>query len=251
MNKSNVEGWNKKPNGWEETENKYKINHVFNDVKISFDDKIDVIIIMAGGLTDDGQLHPWVKKRLDLALDIYHKYPRFVLCTGGGTYHKPPILNKDNFVIHESTACAEYMINNGVDPLHIIKEWGSYDSLASIYFCLLLCIIPRNWNNICIITSDFHMERVKELFLWIFNLYQPNKYNFLFLKTDDNDNVHKDILDSRIEREKDSVKSLKNIIKSIRSMKHLNEWLYTEHKAYSCAYLKEKEDIPDNIKQSY
>jgi P2-related tail formation protein len=63
--------------------------------------------------------------------------------------------------------------------------------------------------------------------------------------------VHKDILDSRIEREKDSVKSLKNIIKSIRSMKHLNEWLYTEHKAYSCAYLKEKEDIPDNIKQSY
>jgi hypothetical protein len=94
------------------------------------------------------------------------------------------------------------------------------------------------------------MDRVKEIFLWIFNLYQPNKYNFLFIKTNDTDNVPKDVLYSRIEREKDSLISLKNIIKSITSMKELNEWLYTEHKAYSCSYLK-KEDIPENIKKSY
>ena len=45
-------------------------------------------------------------------------------------------------------------------------------------------------------------------------MYTHLKYNFLFLKTDDIDNVPKDILDFRSEREKDSVKSLKNIIKT-------------------------------------
>jgi hypothetical protein len=34
-------------------------------------------------------------------------------------------------------------------------------------------------------------------------------------------------------------------------MKQLNEWLYTEHKAYSCAYLKQKDEIHENIKKSY
>ena len=206
---------------------------------------------MAGGLADDGSIHPWVKKRLDLALDLYQQTPRYILCTGGGTYHKPPLLNENKFVIHESTACAEYLINNGVDPLHIIKEWASYDSLASVYFCLLLCIIPRNWSNICVITSDFHMPRVMELFKWIFNLHQ-NKYNLTFLKTDDEDNVPKDILKSRIEREQNSLKNLKQyVISKIKNLKELNEWIYTEHKAYSCAYLKHKEDISVDMKKSY
>jgi hypothetical protein len=32
-----------------------------------------------------------------------------VLCTGGGTPHKPPIMRGD-YVYHESTACADYLI---------------------------------------------------------------------------------------------------------------------------------------------
>lgn len=248
----NLDGWNEKPVGWEETGDRYRLKHIFSDVNPSIvTTNIDVIIVMAGGLADDGTIHPWVKKRLDLALDLYKKEPKMILCTGGGTYHKPPILNENKFVIHESTACAEYLINNGVDPLHIVKEWGSYDSLASVYFCLLLTVIPRDWNNICVITSSFHMERVQELFLFIFNLYVKGKFNFLFLKTDDKDNVPEDILKSRIEREKNSVKSLKRVSEKIGTMKELNKWLYTEHKAYSCAYLKHKEEIPQHIKKSY
>jgi len=243
-------GWNTKPMGWENTHGKYKMVHEFKNINIETNN-IDILIIMAGGLADDGSIHPWVKKRLDLALDLYKKNPIFILCTGGGTYHKPPILNDENFVIHESTACAEYLINNGVNPKHIIKEWGSYDSLASVYFCLLLCVIPRDFNRICVITSSFHMERVKILFEWIFKLHDKNKYKFLFLKTDDKDNVPEDILPLRIQREKKSVENLKNIMSSIHTIKQLNEWLYIEHKAYSCLYLKHKEEIPINVKKTY
>lgn len=245
-------GWVQKPIGWEETDNKYRLEHKTLSVKPDITiDNIDVIIVMAGGLEDDGKIYPWVKKRLDLAIELYRKIPKYILCTGGGTYHKPPILNKKKYVIHESTACAEYLITNGVNPKHIIKEWGSYDSLASVYFCLMLCIIPRNWDNICVITSSFHMERVRNLFKWIFGLHNKNKYNFLFLKVNDEDNVPKDVLDVRIQREKNSVKHLKNVISSIKTIKHFNEWLYTEHKSYSCLYLNHKEEIPDSVKKSY
>lgn len=245
-------GWDEKPIGWEETNDRYKLKHVnHSNETIPYLTNMDVIIVMAGGLACNGDIHPWVKKRLDMALDIYTKKPNYILCTGGGTYHKPPLLNENKFVIHESTACAEYLINNGVNPLHIIKEWGSYDSLASVYFCLLLTIVPRDWTKICVITSSFHMERVKEIFKWIFNLYENGKYKLMFVSTTDKDNVPEDILKSRIEREQNSIKSLKNIIKNIKSMKDLNKWLYTEHKAYSCAYLNQKEEIPHNIKLSY
>lgn len=245
----NNDGWIKKPSGWEETDNRYKLIH--NNLSTGIiSNNSDVIIVMAGGLADDGKIHPWVQKRLDLAIELYNKNPKYILCTGGGTYHKPPIVNDKKFVIHESTACAEYLINNGVKPLHIIKEWGSYDSLASIYFCLLLIIVPREWKNICVITSTFHMERVQKLFLWIFNLYKKNTYNFSYRCVSDEDNIPKDILISRIKREKNSIKNLENVINKIKSFKQLNEWLYTEHKAYSCLFLQ-REEIPDNVKKSY
>lgn len=240
-------GWNTKPTGWEETHEKYKIKHNFN--KINFDTKnTDVIIVMAGGLDDNGNIHPWVKKRLDVALDLYRQNPKFILCTGGGTYHKPPILNKENFVIHESTACADYLISNDVNPQHIIKEWASYDSVASVYFSLLLCVIPRNWNNICVITSDFHMTRVKMLFEWIFKLHS-NKYNFTFLNAINN--MPTDILALRTKREKNSVNSLKNVITKINSLESFNKWLYTEHKAYSCSHIQKRDVISKELQKSY
>ena len=68
-----MEGWNEKPSGWEETNDRYRLKHICADVKVNFEKNTDVIIVMAGGLADDGTIHPWVKKRLDLALDLYKK----------------------------------------------------------------------------------------------------------------------------------------------------------------------------------
>jgi len=176
----------------------------------------------------------------------------FAAFSDAGTYHKPPVLTENKYEIHEATAAANYLIDNGVNSKHLLREQISYDTIGCVYFCLLLFIIPRDWSNICVITSDFHMPRTKELFLWIFNLYKQNNYKFTFLKTDNSNNVPPDILAPRIKREQQSLINLKeNVIGKIKTMKELNEWLYTEHKAYSCMYLKHREDIDDDMKKSY
>jgi vancomycin permeability regulator SanA len=236
----------KKLKEWKETKN----NNIFRlSNSFDIDNNFDVIIVMTGGLDKNGGLHLWVKNRLDLAINLYKNKKSFIICTGGGTYHKPPILNKDKFVIHEATACAEYLINNNVNPLHIIREWASYDTIASVYFTLLLCILPRKWKNIGIITSSFHMERVSLIFRWIFGIY--NISNLIFMEVND-DNIDKNIIEIRKSREKRSVNNVRKLISNIKTIEEFNIWLFSEHKAYSSDFLlKDRENIDKREKQSY
>ena len=128
------DGWNVKPLGWEST--KKKVNK--RDNKITsynydllsneyIDKDLDAIIVLAGGLDGNGLVYEFVEERLNLAIEIYKKRNGEIkiICLGGGTYHKPPILNERLFVIHESTACSEYLIMNGVDPQNIYKEYST------------------------------------------------------------------------------------------------------------------------------
>jgi hypothetical protein len=219
-------GWEKIPYGWEDTHGKYRFISQHQETKDLPETEFDVIVVMAGGLDEKGYIHPW-----------------------GGTYHKPPALNDEKFVIHEATACAEYLINNGVSPHDIIKEWASYDTIASIYFTLLLCITPRNWRNICVITSTFHMARVEILFRWIYGLHQH--YHCTFLKASD-DNLDQNIVRIRTGREKSSLVNVWKLMDKITTKEAFHQWLFTEHKAYACNYLNgKKEKIPDAQKKSY
>lgn len=240
-----MSGWDKSPFGWENTHGIFGSKHhkQINNLHHNFDG----IIVMAGGLTDSGFIHPWVENRLDLALKYYNTKKIEILCTGGGTYHKPPLLNKEKFVIHESTACAEYLMSNGVSPNNIIKEWGSYDTIASVYFSLLLVVYQKEWKDVCVISSSFHMERVKLLFGWI-NSFFEYEVNFVFEEVGDND---EEIISRRVEREKESVKNLNNIISRIRDKKAFNEWFFKEHKAYSCNFHNKRENIKDEEKRTY
>ena len=65
------------------------------------------IFVLAGGLDSKGEPHPFVKKRLDKAIELFQMEKNredvkknFIILLGGGTYHKPPYLNNNNYVIH-------------------------------------------------------------------------------------------------------------------------------------------------------
>lgn len=243
-------GWETKVDGWEECDDKYSLRAVVNQ-KYTYKNNPDVILIMAGGLDDNGDIHEWVKRRLDAAIIYYNKYPNdtTLIPLGGGTYHKPPYKNKEGYVIHESTACANYLVFNGVDPKHVYKEWSAYDTIASVYFALTNHIGPGNFQRVLVITSEFHMERTKLLFEWIFSL-GGGDHNLEFYSASD-EGIDRDIISSRIKREKSSVRNIReNLIPKIKTMRQFHNWLYTDHKAYSCN-LDEREEISEEVKKSY
>ena len=144
-----MNGWEKKPEGWEFI-NYQNYNNLKKLAKIDLDYEYDAIFVLAGGIDKEGYVHKWVERRLDVAYQLHKSSNKKIICLGGGSYHIPPITNKNNFVIHESTSCSEYLISLGTDPKYIFKEWSSYDTIANAMFNLAN---SKNEKN-TIITSD-------------------------------------------------------------------------------------------------
>jgi hypothetical protein len=248
-----MDGWNYKPTNWENISPIYNSNDLIIsefDSEINYNE-IDGIFVLAGGIDKEGKCHNFVKERLNLAWQIHKLNNKPIFCLGGGSYHMSPILNESGFIIHEATSCSEYLISLGVNSNMIYKEWSSYDTIANGFFAFTNFIIPLKLKNIILITSEFHIERSKLIFEWQKQIF--NKDINIFYKSSNN-NLNKDVLESRLKREKSSITNLKNtIIPKINTLELFHKWFYTEHKAYcSDSELNRKYDLKDElIKKSY
>jgi len=237
-----TDGWNGQLNGWNNTnKNIYDTNN----------HSIDLIIVLAGGINNKGLVHEWVKRRLDRAIELHKIHHAPILCCGGGTYHKPPFLNKDRFVVHESTECVNYIMQHGINPNNIFKEWSSYDTIANGFFSLTNHVWLRDWTNIAIITSNFHLARSKEIFNWIYNLEcnHYKLYNLYYYSVTD-EGLDEDMIKKRTERENNSRKNIIKLRNKIKTMSEFHNWLYTEHNAYNNKPMI-KTDIPKDCQKSY
>jgi hypothetical protein len=245
------DGWDKKPQYWEKidkqniTNNIHEINN-YKNIK-----KIDGIFVLAGGIEQTGRCHEWINDRLKLTYKYYKNYNVPIFTLGGGSYHIKPILNKNGFIIHESTSCSEYLISLGVKPNMIYKEWSSYDTIANGFFAFTNFIIPLQLKSIVLITSAFHMNRSRQIFEWIKTCFS-NNISIEYIESSNN-NIDKHILDIRIEREQKSLENLKNnIINKYNTLDKLHKWFYTEHKAYcSNSEIIRICDINENEKKTY
>lgn len=119
------------------------------------------------GLMEDGGLPPWVVRRLEVGAGLALQQERAcpVVCLGGGTPHKPPVLETSSgHVIHEATACAKFLLHAGLPATRILKEISSYDTVGNAFFSLTIHAIPGRWRRVAVVTSDFHMKRSAALF---------------------------------------------------------------------------------------
>lgn len=205
------------------------------------------IFVLAGGQLSDGNINPWVKSRLDIAIKIYKKHKCNIYCIGGGTYHKPPVTNQYNHVIHESTSCALYLQNNGIDYKDIKKEWSSYDTIGNAFFAFLNFIIPLKLKNICLITSEFHMNRSNKIFDFLNNIFKCN-INIKYLKSENNMDL--ELLEIRKNREEKSIKNFIAHMENINTIEKFFDWFYKEHNAYNSLIFK-PETIDNSLKKSY
>ena len=89
---------------------------------------IKYIFVLAGGQKSNGDVNDFVAKRLDKSIELYSSfmnecYKCKIVCLGGGTYHKKPQLDINGYVVHESSSCAMYLLNNGIPEHDIYREW--------------------------------------------------------------------------------------------------------------------------------
>ena len=224
---------------WESISNKYQIDNFIPDL----------IIVLAGGLNEKGEVHEWVRRRLERTVDLYERHQVPILCCGGGTYHKPPFLNSGNFVVHESTECVNFLVQAGIKKEMIYREWSSYDTIANAFFSLTTHVwCNPKFQKIAIITSEFHMDRTKEIFNWIYSLEKKNYLLKYYPVTDFG--LDRDMIVSRKLREEKSLENVKRLKGEITSISKFHDWLYKKHNAYNNNFIIEKE-VDSDCQKSY
>ncbi|MCL4354144.1 Gfo/Idh/MocA family oxidoreductase [Patescibacteria group bacterium] len=205
--------------------------------------KVKAIIVSAGGVSVNRTLPEYVKARLEKGIEIHNSNANtrtmFIL-TGRETLYKPPVLDQKGFPVIESELMAKYLIKRGIPKQNIRIEKFSNDSLGGAVFSKIFLIDPLKIKDIIIISSSFHIKRLKEIYNWVFNL-SALKYNLKFVSTP-NDGVKANILLARKNKEKNDIERIKKLEERIRNENELFLWLFSEHAGYSVGLEADKID---------
>jgi len=231
----------------EQNEPERSIEEIMNNENIKY------IFVLAGGLQEGGKVNIFVKSRLNKAIEMYKSVRKYngvckIVVMGGGTYHKPPILNKYNYVIHESSSCADYLYRNDIPEKDIYREWASYDTIANGYYAFLNYIQPLNIKEFTLITSSFHILRAQIIFNYFNDIIFHSQIKIQYIETANTD-MDPTVLNERYERESNSRLSFeKNIVEKIHNIQDFTIWLYEDHLAYKSIIHYEQND---KINRSY
>jgi len=131
--------------------------------------KYDCAIVLAHELKEDKTLSEETEARLKKAIELYSKDKLNKIIVSGDY--------KDLFGISLGEAMEKYATQKGVKGEDIIKEEISLESVGQLLFCRAGILELNKWFNVLIISSDYHINRLKTLAKTIFD----KKYNIDFL----------------------------------------------------------------------
>jgi hypothetical protein len=258
-------------------------NQHFDSIQsIPKDLTFDAILVLGGGVPANITSPPaYTKERCKLASQIYSSslvqeeqhqhqqhipHPPKILTLSAGTAHLPQALSADGLPIWESTSSAAFLIHElNVNPSDVYAETTSYDTISNAFFARLnFCDIAK-WNKILIITNEFHMERTKLIFDWIFHapLRSDNDdgiiggggsksnndvYQLYYLSAPDVGLTEEAII-ARKEKESKSASTVKNILsQKYDSIDKIFDFLTTQHSFYTASKLVQR-GMDDGTKQ--
>lgn len=194
----------------------------------------DAILVLGGGLSSDGRLPPWSLARFKRACELANR-TRYILALSAGTPHKPPPLDVQGRPVYESAAGVQYLLSQGVKPSKLLAEAASWDTIGNAYFSRVVHAQPAGWRKLLIITSQFHIERTKAVFNWVYGL-APHSHPFeLSYEATADEGIAGQALSSRRRKEAAGLASVRRLAARIRSLKTLHGWLFREHTAYAVA----------------
>ena len=144
---------------------------------------LDAVIVLSVGASPDGGLIEEAKQRISLAVDFYKAASvGKIIMTGKNAP------GEDLSETHAKTM-ERYAIDLGVPAKDILKEEISLDTVGQAFFTKRNIVLPNSWKKLLIVSSDYHMHRVKAIFTFIFNKKCVLNYAHVNTKLIDDHNV--------------------------------------------------------------
>lgn len=189
-----------------------------------------VAIVLGGGLRSDGTLPKTVSSRVEIALSMQHDF-NAIIFSSRYTLNRPQKTDKKGHVIYEAKAMLDYF-QSQVTALEktLILDLSSTDTIGSALFTRSqLEAIGWRPKQISVITSGWHIERARAIFLWAYSLKKDcrSKYQLNFLS---------DNLNTSIERQTHEQVMLAKFYAEWRCIDSLDEaWqkLFFDHTNYN------------------
>lgn len=178
---------------------------------------MEAIILLSYITNPDGTLMEIGKERADAALELLakNKYGKIIVSGSTSGFEKEKLVT-------EADAIKEYIIERGIDENLIIKEEESKDTIGNAIFTKKI-IDKEKMRNITVITSDFHFERAKYVFDFIFG----GEYNLQY-----EESKTKSITDELIKHEKENFELVKLFLNQNTKKENLESLLYKFHPFY-------------------
>ena len=142
------------------------INTLYNIIKEQTEQESntsDVIVVFGGGILD-GELPTNAKYRVEKAVELYNEgiVPK-ILMTGYKSMD-----DNETPTQTEAHLMKDYAIELGVNEDDIFLEEEAQDTTANIIYSKLI-MDEQGWKDISLVSSDFHMKRIKLMSEYIFD----------------------------------------------------------------------------------
>lgn len=128
---------------------------------------MDLVIVLGGGVSSTFPNEPttWAKERVARAVQLYGKSECKFLLTSRGTTHKKSPIAANGLAVDESVAMARFMVDEfAIDPGRVLMDTWSMDTIGNAFFALQCHVLPTSFEKIAVISSQFHIRRVQEIF---------------------------------------------------------------------------------------
>lgn len=134
--------------------------------------KYDTIIILGKKINDDGSLPKTLKQRVGKGIELYKKgFSDNLIMTGKWAFFR-----EKEPATRQAVSMKKYAVSCGVPPKNIYLEEKSMDTIGNAYFTKIKYLEPKNWRNIILVTSDFHMRRTRLIFDFVLGKNFKIKY---------------------------------------------------------------------------
>ncbi|WP_263362717.1 YdcF family protein [Flavobacterium collinsii] len=116
-----------------------------------------VIIVLGSPNSEDGDLGKIALDRLSYCLDIFKTKEHCVICTGGFGEHF------NNAPRPHADYAMRYLLNNGLSLENFLEPALSANTVEDAVLSKEI-VLKHGLDSIVVITSDYHVERVKLIF---------------------------------------------------------------------------------------